>query len=156
MSLRIYPVFFSLTFSFIWMLSPWRRFFIFCFTYNLLSLSFRWVTEYNKESNWGGKKYKVYDYNSISISNIDLLLLRIYLTIEHYKPEKNMIWRKYFISWGPSFSSLKHEKECSTAQKMKFSIKDFFSKCNQIRSFLRIWPDLLKKSLMENFVLRAV
>ena len=28
---------------------------------------------------------------------------------------------------------------------MKFSIKDFFSKCYQIRSFL-------KKSLMENFI----
>ena len=26
----------------------------------------------------------------------------------------------------------------STAQKMKFSIKDFFSKCDQILSFLRI------------------
>ena len=26
-----------------------------------------------------------------------------------------------------------------TLQKMKFSIKEFFSKCNQIRSFLRIW-----------------
>ena len=31
--------------------------------------------------------------------------------------------------------------------KMKFSIKDFFSKCDQIRSFLRIWSHLLKKSL---------
>ena len=38
-----------------------------------------------------------------------------------------------------------------TAQKMKFSIKDFFSKCDQIRSFLRIWSHLLKKFLMENF-----
>ena len=37
-------------------------------------------------------------------------------------------------------------------QKMKFSIKDFFSICDQIRSFLRIWSDLLKKSLMENFI----
>ena len=27
----------------------------------------------------------------------------------------------------------------NTAQKMKFSIKDFFSKCDQICSFLRIW-----------------
>ena len=35
---------------------------------------------------------------------------------------------------------------------MKFSIKDFFSKCDQIRSFLRIWSHLLKKSLMENFI----
>ena len=35
---------------------------------------------------------------------------------------------------------------------MKFSIKDFFSKCDQIRSVLRIWSHLLKKSLMENFI----
>ena len=33
-----------------------------------------------------------------------------------------------------------------TAQKMKFSIKDFFSKCDQI------WSHLLKTSLMENFI----
>ena len=43
-----------------------------------------------------------------------------------------------------------------TAQKMKFSIKDFFSKCDQIRSKLRIWSHLLKKSLMENFIFCAV
>ena len=34
---------------------------------------------------------------------------------------------------------------------MKFSIKNFFSKCDQIRSFLRICSHLLKKFLMENF-----
>ena len=39
-----------------------------------------------------------------------------------------------------------------TAQKMTFSIKDFFSKCDQVRSFLQIWSYLLKKSLMENFI----
>ena len=39
-----------------------------------------------------------------------------------------------------------------TAQNMKFSIKHFFSKCDQICSFLRIWSHLLKKSLMENFI----
>ena len=43
-----------------------------------------------------------------------------------------------------------------TAQKIKFSIKDFFSKCDQIPRELRIWPHLLKKSLMENFVFCAV
>ena len=43
-----------------------------------------------------------------------------------------------------------------TAQKMKFSVKDFFSKCDQMRSFLRIWSLLLKKSLMENFIFCAV
>ena len=40
----------------------------------------------------------------------------------------------------------------STARKMKFSIKDYFSKWDQIRSLLRIWSHLLKKSLMENFI----
>ena len=39
---------------------------------------------------------------------------------------------------------------------MKISIKDFFSKCDQIRSFLRICQHLLKKSLMENLILCAV
>ena len=39
---------------------------------------------------------------------------------------------------------------------MKFSIKDFFSKCDQIRRKLRIWSQLLQKSLMENFIFCAV
>ena len=37
------------------------------------------------------------------------------------------------------------EDTVSTAQKMKFSIKYFFSKCDQICGFLRIWSHLLKK-----------
>ena len=44
----------------------------------------------------------------------------------------------------------------NTAQKMKFSIKDFFSKCDQVRSFRRIWSHLPKKSLIENFIFCAV
>ena len=36
------------------------------------------------------------------------------------------------------------------------SFKSFFSKCDQIYSFLRIWSHLLKKSLMENFTFCAV
>ena len=39
---------------------------------------------------------------------------------------------------------------------MKFSIKYFSRKCDQIRSFLRIWSHLLKKSLMENFIFYGV
>ena len=39
---------------------------------------------------------------------------------------------------------------------MAFPIKDFLSKCDQIRSFLRIWSQLLKKSLMKNFIFCAV
>ena len=44
---------------------------------------------------------------------------------------------------------------CS-AQKMSFSIKNFFSKCDQIRKKLWIWSHLLKKSFMENFMFFAV
>ena len=40
-----------------------------------------------------------------------------------------------------------------TSQQKKFPITDFFSKCDQILSFLRIWSHLLKKSVMENFIL---
>ena len=43
-----------------------------------------------------------------------------------------------------------------TAQKMKFSIKHFSSKCDQILRKLWIWSHLLKKSLMENFIFCAV
>ena len=37
-----------------------------------------------------------------------------------------------------------------------FSMKDFSSKCDQIRSFLRIWSHLLDKSLMGNFIFSPV
>ena len=43
-----------------------------------------------------------------------------------------------------------------TAQKMQFSNKDFFIKCDQIRSFLRIWSHLLKKSLIKYFIFCAM
>ena len=43
-------------------------------------------------------------------------------------------------------------KAWGTAQKVKFFMKGFFSRCDQSRSFLRICPHLLKKSLKENFI----
>ena len=47
------------------------------------------------------------------------------------------------------------KSHCTKSVKsMKFSIKDFFSKCDQIRRKLRIWSHLLKKSL--NFIFCAV
>ena len=39
---------------------------------------------------------------------------------------------------------------------MKFSIRNFFSKCDQIGRKLRIWSHLLKKLLTENFIFCAV
>ena len=53
-------------------------------------------------------------------------------------PEKLRIWYSWVKVWV-----LLHKK-------MKFSIKDYFSKCDQIRGIFRIWSHLLKKSLMEN------
>ena len=42
------------------------------------------------------------------------------------------------------------------AQKMKFSVKNFFSKCDRIRRKLGIWSHLLKKSLMQKFIFCVV
>ena len=50
----------------------------------------------------------------------------------------------------------KYYQFITTAQKVKFSIKDFFSTFDQIPSFLRICSNLLKKSLMKNFIFCAV
>ena len=65
----------------------------------------------------------------------------------YYKDLKSL---KNFIKFRES------GEQAHTAQKMKFSIKDLFSKCDQIRRKLRIWSHLLKKSLMENFIFCAV
>ena len=52
------------------------------------------------------------------------------------------------------FSQINTCRAAYTVQKMKFSIKDFFSKCDQIRGKLRVWPHLLKK--MENLIFCVV
>ena len=53
-------------------------------------------------------------------------------------------------------NDLNYFSSFDTVQKMKFCIKYFFSKCDQILSFLQIWSHLVKKSLMENFILCVV
>ena len=37
-------------------------------------------------------------------------------------------------------------------KKMKFTVMDFFSKCNEIRRKLRIWSHLVRKFSRENFI----
>ena len=61
-------------------------------------------------------------------------------------------------SYSRKFSAMNKKSYFSinTAQKVKFYIKDFFIKFDQIRSKLRIWSNLLKKSLTENFIFCAV
>ena len=53
----------------------------------------------------------------------------------------------FLINW-----SFYHNFKENSAQKTNFSIKEFFSKCEQICRKLRIWSHLLKKSLMENLM----
>ena len=63
------------------------------------------------------------------------------------------IWKLLFLLDICADNEDSHSEHKSTNwTKMKFSIKDLFSKCDQIRSFLWIWSHLLKKSLMENFI----
>ena len=49
---------------------------------------------------------------------------------------------------GPGMKGLM--RSYCTVQEVKFFIKDFFSKCDEMRSFLRIWSHILKKTLMKN------
>ena len=61
-----------------------------------------------------------------------------------------IFWKLYSTNFtGPFLNKLSHisngtktsfwDSYSYTAQKLKFSSKDFFSKCDQIRSFLWIW-----------------
>ena len=60
--------------------------------------------------------------------------LQVFPNVKNIKFENENI-EKFVICWWPS--------HCT--KKMNFSIKDFFSKCDKIRSFLRFWSHLLKK-----------
>ena len=64
---------------------------------------------------------------------------------------------EYYTNQVASNGFLLHTQIAATGDtKRKSFIKDFFSKCDQIRSKLRIWSHLLKKSLMENFIFCTV
>ena len=79
----------------------------------------------------------------------------------HFQSVRRNLWTKknsIFLSkicrasfFSFSLHLIQDQPLTITTQKMKFSIKDFFSKCDQIRRKLGSWSYLLKKSLMENF-----
>ena len=58
----------------------------------------------------------------------------------------------YTVNYVAFFS----RTEVTALHKNEVFIKDFFSKCDQIRNFLRNWSYLLKKLLMENLIFCAV
>ena len=82
-------------------------------------------------------------------------LVKLQLWYSIYKNSKI-----YHYNWiSPQFydgMDLKILLSSCSAKKVKFPIKDFSSKCDQIRSFLRIWSHLLEKSLMEDLSFCAV
>ena len=65
---------------------------------------------------------------------------------------RNFINNLKFLDTRHYYPNIHMHTTLHNAQKMKFFITDFFSKSDQIRSFLRIWSHLLKKSFMENFI----
>ena len=58
---------------------------------------------------------------------------------------------KFCIKWGLILLFIVR-KFIQSKQKMKFSIKDFFSKYDQIRD-IPIWSRLLRKPLMKKLIL---
>ena len=77
-------------------------------------------------------------------------------TFEQYKNILKLLHIYVYVNLTVDYPRATSNENTDTAQKMKFYIKDFFRKCDQIRNFLRIWSHLLKKSLMENFIFCAV
>ena len=77
---------------------------------------------------------------------------------------RRFLWEKgldYMHGTGHGIGAfLSIHEGINIAQKMKFFIKYFFSKCNQIRIQTRrklpIWSHLLKKSLTGNFIFCVV
>ena len=81
--------------------------------------------------------------NSGSMSNYHNFQKLIFFL--NWKYMRYFIWYIYFLKFKESLH-----------KRMKFSIKDFFSKYDQISSFLQILLHLLKKSLNENFIFCAL
>ena len=95
--------------------------------------------------------------------NVKNIKRSIFTIIELLNEITNFNFNEFFqcqnsFTWNIQ-KSLEIRKTSSNKQhctKMKFSIKDFFGKCDQIRSFRRIWSHLLKKSLVESIIFCAV
>ena len=88
--------------------------------------------------------------------------LRFEFAFSINQPFCYQIWRlKFHKKFLLKESNLREDKAkyqwpITLNKKMKFSIMDFFSICDQICRKLPIWSHILKKSLMENFILCAV
>ena len=97
--------------------------------------------------------------NSDKIQTIDIITtsqLRMFFNTLHLVRFTPLVSFFTIFFLGGIWKETSSLKWVDTAQKTKFSIKDFLTKYDQIRSFLRIWSHSLKKSLMENFIFCTV
>ena len=96
-------------------------------------------------------------FNNVPASDQQLQFCKIFNNTFYYRtpPVATSVSNsvRYVTTWDLHFINC---LLLNTAQKMKFSIKDFFSKCDKIRSFLWIWSHFLKKSIMGNYIFCAV
>ena len=60
-----------------------------------------------------------------------------------------LLFKPFYGHWNMQSLNLKDD---TLHKKINFSIKNSFSKCDQIRRKLRIWSHLLKKSLIESLI----
>ena len=104
-------------------------------------------TFFLKDFACGNKRFRVNLWGMLNMGTNDQIMQGRWKVSHMHFP---VIWTLQF--WEFSLAMV----EDTTAKKMKFFFKEFFSKCGQIRSFLRIWSHLLKKSLMEKFIFCAV
>ena len=142
--------------------TPFRYYLIFS-EWLLSEITMYWLKKWKIYFLWVTKKIS-FQITIIKLANIGLLLRTIlhklpkfYLTYWCGNFAETLSFRRVLgnmIESFPFFWSQLYWKD--HAQKMKFSIEDLFSKCDQISSFLRIWSHLPKKSLMENFIFCTV
>ena len=96
------------------------------------------------------------NFMNIDTTKMEIANKKFRLT-EYTEPGRTV---KLFMIWYASEFKKYDQKNIFsggfTVRKMKFSIRNFFSKCDQIRRKLRIWSHLLEKSLMENLNFCAV
>ena len=106
-------------------------------TYNHLVLT-QTLNQFGQMYEWLFTNYVVVGLNPVVVKQILIFFLKKSNVLANLLSK---VWQR--VQYG-------------TAQKVKFSIKDFFSKCDQIHRKLRIWSHLLKKPLLENSIFCGV
>ena len=84
------------------------------------------------------------------------LFIMFHSRISCHQP--TILWQNSKIFWQSEngYGHDTHNFDSMHCTKNEVSIQNFFSKCDQISSFLRIWSHLLKKYFMENCIFCAV